>query len=69
MPATESKPATFQWIAVAGFAVMWMTPRLMISVPGLVTIGCAIAALTRKEPRPALSVVLLLAALGLIALA
>jgi len=54
---------------VAAFVVMFMTPRLMISVPGLVTIGCAIAALTRKEPRPVLSVLVLAAALGLIAIA
>jgi len=65
----NSKPATFQCIAVTAFVVMFMTPRLMISVPRLVTIVCATAALTRKEQRPVLSVLFLVAALRLIALA
>jgi hypothetical protein len=58
-PATKAKrkkkPATLQYLAFAAIIVALFTPRILVAIPCLMVVACAIVALVRREPRWPLS--------------
>jgi hypothetical protein len=59
-PATKAKrkkkPATLQYLAFAAIVVALFTPRILVTIPCLMVVACAIVALVRREPRWPLSI-------------
>jgi hypothetical protein len=58
--AATKRSATFQFIALGAVVVALFTPRFLVTIPCLVVISSAIAALIRREPRWLLSTTVLL---------
>jgi len=55
-------------LAILGFMASLFTPRLIVALPVLGTMGCAVVALFRREPARLVSVLTLVGAAGLLML-